>query len=455
MVEDAGELKALRELETLLNAAIPSFRWSSQVNLKLERIQSLVELLGNPQASYPIIHIGGTSGKGTVAAMTASILSNHGQRTGLHLSPYVQTLTETWQLDGRYSLPSRILPVARLVTETAKNMPLAPAFGPVSYFELEVAIALELFAEERVEMAIIEVGLGGERDATNVINADVAVLTNVGLDHTEVLGDTVEKIAAEKVGIFKPGSVIVSGVEQLNVKAIARKKAAQVGARLLILDDDITLDSAARELAIKYDDRQLVVDVPAAWPGFQRRNAALAIVAACLSDPSLSPTALSRGVEAVHLPGRFERFKESQRTIVLDGAHNPDKLRSVISGLGREFPGNSFTGVVALKEDKDTRAILSELSLLFSTLVLTTFNTELWRAVSPAELAALLKALNYEGIIIVEPDPSAAIEAAIREAPVGGVVLVVGSFYLVGNVRPRWVARLDDILHGASFQISE
>ena len=108
-----------------------------------------------------------------------------------------------------------------------------------------------------------------------------------------------------------------------------------------------------------------------------------------------------------------------------------------------------------MKEDKDTRAILSELSLLFSTLVLTTFNTELWRAVSPAELAALLKALNYEGIIIVEPDPSAAIEAAIREAPVGGVVLVVGSFYLVGNVRPRWVARLDDILHGASFQISE
>jgi hypothetical protein len=136
---------------SLLNAAIPSFRWSSQVNLKLERIQSLVELLGNPQTSYPAIHIGGTSGKGTVAAMTASILSHHGRRTGLHLSPYVQTLTETWQLDGRYSLPSRILPVARLVTETAKNIPLMPASGPVSYFELNVAIALKLFAEERVD----------------------------------------------------------------------------------------------------------------------------------------------------------------------------------------------------------------------------------------------------------------------------------------------------------------
>jgi dihydrofolate synthase/folylpolyglutamate synthase len=188
------KLKALRELETLLNAAIPSFRWSSQVNLKLERIQSLVELLGNPQTSYSAIHIGGTSGKGTVAAMTASILSHHGRLTGLHLSPYVQTLTETWRLDGRYSLPSRILPVARLVTETAENIPLMPASGPVSYFELNVAIALKLFAEERVDTAIIEVGLGGARDATNVISADVAVLTNVGLDHTEVLGDTVEKL---------------------------------------------------------------------------------------------------------------------------------------------------------------------------------------------------------------------------------------------------------------------
>ena len=455
MVEHADELKALRELETLLNAAIPSFRWSSQVNLKLERIQSLVELLGNPQTSYPAIHIGGTSGKGTVAAMTASILSHHGRRTGLHLSPYVQTLTETWQLDGRYSLPSRILPVARLVTETAKNIPLMPASGPVSYFELNVAIALQLFAEERVDTAIIEVGLGGTRDATNVISADVAMLTNVGLDHTEVLGDTVEKIAAEKVGIFKPGSIIVSGVEQLRVKAIAREKAAQVGARLLILDDDIVLDSTARELVIKYDERQLKVDVPAAWPSFQRRNAALAIVAACLSDPSLSPTALSRGVEAIHLPGRFERFEESQRTIVLDGAHNPAKVRSVISGLDREFPGNPCTGVVALKEDKDARAILSELSPLCSTLVLTTFNTELWQATSPTDLAALLQALNYEGNIIVEPDPSAAIETAIGEAPAGGVVLVVGSLYLAGNIRPRWVAPLDDILHGASFQISE
>ena len=441
----------MRELEARLNEAIPSFRWSAEINLKLERIQSLVELLGHPQASYPAIHVGGTSGKGTVAAMTASILSHHGRRTGLHMSPYVQTLTEAWQIDGRYALPSRVLPVARNVMATAQNMPVTSTFGPASYFELKVAIAFQLFAEEHVDTAILEVGLGGERDATNVIGAGVTVLTNVGLDHTEVLGDTVEKIAADKVGIFKPGSVIVSGVEQPTVRAIARDKAAQVGARLLILDEDILFSSAGRELLIECDGRQLVIEVPEDWPGFQRRNAVLAIVAACLSEPSLGPATLSRGIRAVRLPGRFERFEESARTVVLDGAHNPDKVRSVVTGLTQVFPGVPCVGVVALKEDKDARMILSELAPLCVSLVLTTFKTELWQSASPDELASLARSLGYAGDIVVEPDPHAAIEIALDKTPAGGVVLVVGSLYLIGNVRSCWVPPLDDILHGASF----
>src|ERR1700693_3804646 len=153
MTAPLDELRKLQVLEALLNATIPEFRWSSEINLKLERIQSLVVLLGNPQSRYRTVHVGGTSGKGTVAAMTASILSSHGQRTGLHLSPFVETLTETWQLDGRYVLPSRALPVARRVIAMAKSVPTAANFGPVSYFEIKVAIAFQLFADEMVQTA--------------------------------------------------------------------------------------------------------------------------------------------------------------------------------------------------------------------------------------------------------------------------------------------------------------
>ena len=165
----ANELKTLTQLEALLNTTIPDFQWSGHINLRLERIRALVELLGDPRSRYPTVHVGGTSGKGTVAAMIASILSHDGKRTGLHLSPDVQTLTETWQLDGSYILPSRVLPVARHVTAAAQSVAATSILGPVSYFEIKVATAFQLFSDEHVDFGIVEVGLDGERDATNVI----------------------------------------------------------------------------------------------------------------------------------------------------------------------------------------------------------------------------------------------------------------------------------------------
>ena len=453
MVDASIEVAALHELETLLDALIPSFRWSKDSSLKLERIEALVERLDNPQSEYRTVHVGGTSGKGTISAMVASILSHHGYRTGLHLSPYVQTLTETWQIDGRYLLPTQVLPMVRTVINVAAPISTELLFGAVSYFETKVATAFALFAQEHVDIAVIEVGLGGALDATNVLGSGVQILTNVSLDHTEILGDTVEKIATDKVEIFKPDSFVLSGVVQPSVKNIARRKAAAVKADLWILDDDIAYHSENDVLDIELPSGRLTVDVPRDWPDYQRRNAALATIAACHVEPTVSPATISGALRAVHLPARFERFVERGRPIVLDGAHNPEKMRSTVRQVQASYPGMSCVGVLALKEDKDVRSVLSEFSTICRSIILTTFTAGLWKPLDPEGLAASLRELGFGGAIAVDPDPRAAVEAALNQATEGDVVVVTGSLYLAGNVRSRWIPSDEDLLHGSSYEL--
>ncbi|MGH3429480.1 MAG: bifunctional folylpolyglutamate synthase/dihydrofolate synthase, partial [Mycobacteriales bacterium] len=283
--ERAVELEAYGRLDKLLTSLIPpEVQWSADINLKLERIAMLAYILGHPESAYPTVHIGGTSGKGTVAAMTAAILTAHGSRVGLHVSPYVELITETWQVDGKYLRPQRVLDTLRTVLEASAPIGDAlPKFGAPSYFETKVATAFELFRQEKVDYGVIEVGLGGALDATNVLGPGVQVLTNVGLDHVDRLGDTVEKIATDKVQIFKPDSLVVSGVEQPSVKEIVRRQAAEVGARVYILDDDVRVGRPApRYILLRFRGRSMGIRLPSGWPRYQQRNAALAAVAAQL-----------------------------------------------------------------------------------------------------------------------------------------------------------------------------
>ena len=445
------ELEILADLGNRLSASVPAFRRSNQASVRLERIESLMQQLGRPELKYPVVHVGGTSGKGSVAAIIASILSHGGRKVGLHVSPYVHTLTEAWQLDGVNVLPSRILPVAIEVIKAARALPVTAAFGPVSYFELKVAIAFRLFADEGVDAAVIEVGLGGERDATNVVRPRVAVLTNVGLDHTEILGDTVEHIAADKAGIVKPGCVIVSGVQQSSAKSVLWRKAARAGVEALILGDEISFSSSGPELTVTWGGRELTTCLPANWDGFQVLNAVLAIVASAEFDPGLQPATLDPGVSAVKLPARLEVFSEAGKTIVLDGAHNADKVAAAAEAITSRFPDAIRAGVLALKDTKDPLPILARLAPLFSSFVLTTFTAGLWQAIPPAELFSGLQELRYTGDVKIEADPVKAVDAALAGTPAGGLVVVIGSLYLAGNVRGRWVPPLSEVLHGGSY----
>ena len=202
------------------------------IDMRLDRISHLVNLLGNPQNSFPSIHIGGTSGKGSTATMTASILAAAGYKTGLFLSPQLQVINECYQIDNRMVATSRLAEVFATIKPAIQQVADENPFGQPSSFEAQVALAFCLFQQEIVDAAIIEVGLGGTFDATNVLRAQVAVLTNIGLDHTEILGETIEQIAHDKAGIIKPGQIVVSGLTQPSTQQIIAERCAAQGAAL-------------------------------------------------------------------------------------------------------------------------------------------------------------------------------------------------------------------------------
>ncbi len=446
----AAEMAAMAQLRELFAEMAGVKIWTAETNLRLERIEWVLEAAGSPQHSYPHVHVGGTSGKGTVAAMTAAILSAHELRVGLHMSPYVQTLNETWQLDGRHALPSQVLHEALALRELVEAHP--SPYGPPSYFEFKVALAFTLFREAKVDVAVIEVGLGGSYDATNVLGSGVKVLTNVGLDHVDVLGSTVEEIATDKVGIFRPGGRVVCGATQPSVRQIVQDRCRELESPLWLIGDTLGVRRDDDTLVVELDQTRIDVhEVPPDWQEYQVVSAGLAVAAASeILGDRLDPARCSKALASISLPGRVEVFERDGRTAVLDGAHNGDKIAASMSRIRSAFGGRDLVGVVAFKEGKDASLLVRTLAAVFRDIVFTTFDAPPWRCVPPEDLAGFVD--DGSGVdVIVEHDPFEAVRRAETLAGQDGVVVVIGSFYLVGNVRKRWVADEVAVLAGGSY----
>jgi dihydrofolate synthase/folylpolyglutamate synthase len=450
------EIAAYRRLvERLDEVSLREPGWDRKRNLKLDRMHELVRRLGEPQLRYPTVHVAGTSGKGTVATMISALLSAHGRRAGLHVSPYVETLTESWQLDGAYVRPSRMLPVLEHVLEEAEPAGRAGTTGHPTYFETKVAAAFELFAREGVDAAVVEAGIGGSLDATNVLGPGVKVLTNVGLDHTEILGETIEAICADKLGIVRPGSVLISGVRQPAAVELVRACGPELDSRVVLLGEELAAATPAPgrlELALPEGER-LELAVPADWPPFQYENAALAVAAARRALPELDPERVEAALAAVSLPGRLEEIADDGRTVLLDGAHNAEKLHATAAYVCERFPGRRVVAVLALKSTKSVEALARELDGLAAAVVVTAFEAPPWKPRPPDELAAQLPEAGYRGRIEHRADPGEAFEAALAQTRPGDVVLVTGSLYLAGNLRPTWFPLEQDIIAGASYRL--
>ena len=337
---------------------------------RLERMQALLRALGNPQEKYPTLHVGGTSGKGSTATMLAATMTQSGKRTGLHTKPHIGTVTERLRVDG-IAIPEEAF--ANLLDELRSAIEsVAAEHGRATYYETLLAMSFVYFAQQNVDVAVIEVGIGGTLDGTNVLRPQVSLITNIGLDHTEILGNTLEDIALDKAGIAKRGVPLVSDVADAGPRREIEQICAQVGAPFLSVRDLVTIESQPSErygqsFLVRTPQDSYALSLPVLGR-FQQRNAATAILALEQLNPSLRPgredieTAMSRLV----IPGRMEFFP-SHPSVILDIAHNPDKVRNLVDAMLETFSDRRVVAVVAIGETKDARGILAELSRLPAT----------------------------------------------------------------------------------------
>ncbi len=438
-------LKEHKELEECLDSLIPKtgFKFSFQQNLKLERIDCLLNLMGNPQDEFSIIHIGGTSGKGTTSSYTSRILKENNYKTGVFLSPYLQVINEMYLVDGSPVKTSDLLNAFYEIAPLFDRVADITGFGKPSYFEVKFAISLLVFKKHNVDVAVIEVGLGGMLDATNAINADVSVLVSVGLDHTEILGNTIEKIASDKTGIIKDNGTIICGFTQPSTRQIAISRALEKNARLLLINRDFSFTSCRGMMSVKVDDSCIQDIATPIYREYQAHNAACAI-AACLEfltkqGHKLSKTSLIDGLSNIELPGRSE-VVQKEPLVILDGAHNPDKLNTFLSRL-KDFSDTPIF-VIALKDGRNVNdEVITMLgSINAKEIVVTSFQSRgIWECVDASELAEQITISCTSGakITCIEK-PIDALHYALETASNNDVIAVTGSFFLIGDVRQYW-----------------
>lgn len=413
---------------------------------KLVRMRTFLEYLGNPDRTYKTIHIGGTSGKGSTAYIAAQILKAAGLRVGLHTQPYLGFFEEKIIVNGapiaKDDLVARVNECLDPI-EKLKNSSLG--LGPNFYFPLSSTLAFLAFARARVDIAVIEVAMGGEYDPTNVITPKVTLITNVSLDHTEFLGNTVEQIALTKAGIIKAHTPVITAVEQASVRAIIAERARKLQAPLTVFEQDfgvdsVSVDSRGTRFDYWYQNQRLENLRLSAIGAHQAVNAACAITALKnLKDRTLSESAIRRGLQKVLIPGRFE-IVQQRPTVILDGAHNPAKITALSRTLTDVYPGRKVIAVIGLVSGRDPYDTLAPLIPLTERIVLTYPVLQGRDPISLAELESVVAKLGQENIALVE-DPFTALALALKEARVDNILLVTGSFYLVGPLRTKFVER--------------
>lgn len=432
-------IKTFSDAVKALEIYIPPADKIAQGEAGFRRMKKLAELLGNPQNQYPIIHVGGTSGKGSTATMIAAILGKS-QRVGLHTSPHLVSPTERMKINGKNVLEKRFRELVRAVLPYAEVL-AGMEWGKPTYFEILAAMTFLYFAKECVDVAVIEVGLGGTIDATNIVYPAVAVLTNVGLDHTEILGDTVEVIASDKVGIIKQGISVVSGVTQPSVQAIIKQRCDDEKATLSLLDKDFHIRSVKMTdtgSLFDYRGNTIYNNVHLSVLGeHQIKNAALAIrTVEAFQTPHEED--LRKALGSIRIPGRMEIVQQSP-TVILDGAHNPDKISALVHSMKKLFPNRNIITVLAIKNSKQKEDMLRILLGVSKTFVLTEFDLLAEGGGTISYFAAALRdsIRKYDATVtsLVLPNPQEALQTALDLSRASDIILVTGSIYLIGEIK--------------------
>ncbi len=429
-----------------LGRELASPQQASATKFDLVNITILCEHLGQPQRAYSSVHIAGTNGKGSTAAMLDSILRAAGIHTGLYTSPHLERINERIRLNGAeisdadFAATFTKLRVAIEELLAAGRLAAHPTF-----FECMTAIAFAYFTEAKVEFAVFETGMGGRLDATNILLPEVAVITQIDFDHENYLGHSIEEIAREKAGIIKPGARVVSAAENLAARAVIRRRAGEQSAFLVEIENAFHLENIAVHngcYAFQAVATDYVVSIPITLPlpgRFQIRNALTAIAAARLlaeRGVALSDEAISRGIATTVWPGRLERIGE-RPDIYLDGTHNPAGAREIAAFWDAHLAGKNIVLIYGAMRDKAVDEIAGLLFPRASTVILTAPAQS--RSISAPVLAKMIAhhARHAETI----PEPDRALERALEIAAPEDVIFITGSLYLVGDLRRYWFSR--------------
>jgi dihydrofolate synthase/folylpolyglutamate synthase len=420
-------------------------RWpETRLEPSLDRIRAFTELLGEPQAAYPVIHLTGTNGKTSTSRMIDTLVRAAGLRTGRFTSPHVESMTERISLDGEplsqeqfLATYDEVVALAQLVDQDEPH--------PLSFFEMVVGMAFAAFADAPVDVAVVEVGMGGSWDATNVADARVAVVLPIAVDHSAYLGARPVDIAVEKAGIIKPGSTVVVAEQLPDVAQVIRDRAQEVGATLLWEGEDFGVEHRVaavggqmvqlRGVRGSYDE----VFIPL-YGAHQAQNASVALAAVesfLGGDEPLDADLVREGFEQVTSPGRLEVVRRSP-SIVLDAAHNPHGAAALAEALEDSFAFEPLVGVIAVMADKDYEGVLSALEPVLAEIVCTQARSA--RAMPAEELAEVARGIFGIDRVHVAPRLDDAITQAATLAEQGGVygsggVLVTGSVVTVGEAR--------------------
>jgi dihydrofolate synthase/folylpolyglutamate synthase len=414
----------------------------------MQKIRDLMDVLGSPQRAYPSIHLTGTNGKTSTARMIDALLRAHGVHTGRYTSPHLETVRERISLDGEpiseeglVSVYEEVAPLAELID--ARNT------EPLTYFDMTTAMAYAAFADAPVDVAVVEVGLGGEEDATNVIDAGVCVMTPIGLDHTEWLGDTIEDIAWAKAGIIHKGATVISALQTEEAIRPILERCAEMGATLAREGNEFgvverTQAVGGQVLRLQglggvYDEVFLPL-----FGAHQAQNAALALAAVeaflgAGAEKQLQLDLVREGFAQVDSPGRLERVR-SAPAILLDGAHNPHGMAATVAALEEEFSFRHLVAVVAVMADKDASGLLDLLEPVAARIVVTQNSSP--RSMTVEELAQVATDIFGEDRVTVAQNMPDAIEEAVviaeedASGELSGVgVLITGSVVTVADAR--------------------
>ena len=420
-------------------------RWPEhRIARGLGRIEALCDLLGSPQNSCPVIQIAGTNGKGSTAIVIDTLLRSLGLRVGRVSSPHLQEITERIAIDGEPISTERF---DELVAEIQPYVDLVDAQQidgvSMTFYEVMTALAYTAFSQAPVDVAVVEVGMGGSWDATSVADAAVAVICPIDYDHTQILGSTLTEIATEKAGIIKPGSSAVLAGQDPEAAKVLIARAAEVGAKVYLEGVDFGLIDrqlavGGQVLRIETADGPLGDLVLPLFGAHMARNAALAVAAceAFLGGRALPAEVIADGLDAVVAPARLEIVRRSP-TMVLDTCHNPHGARATVDALTESFDFNPLIGVVAMMADKDVRGVLDVFAEAMTTVVVTGISgTD--RAMTPEGLAEVAAEAFGADRVVVRPKLADALDEAVRladEAGPGAGILIAGSVYAAGEAR--------------------